>query len=130
MGRAVRGEDTGSATVLVLALVGMVLLLAAGIGVLGGAQSARLGAQTAADLGALAAADSIAVPAGVRLGAGLAPARPPCALAADVVRRNAARPGGCTALPGGVVEVVAVRSTPIGPATAVARAGPASARSP
>lgn len=134
------GDDSGSGTVLVVAVVGVVLVLAAAVGLLARAQAARSGAQGAADLGALAAAASIAVPEGVvrasDLGLGRRGRSPdgspggPCALAVEVVGRNGAVVLGCTVLPGGVVQVAAARRTVVGTARAVARAGPASARDP
>ena len=51
-----RGDDQGSGTVLLLALVAVTLVVAALLGLLGSAQLGRGRAQTAADLGALAAA--------------------------------------------------------------------------
>ena len=113
-----RGDDQGSGTVLLLALVAVTLVVAALLGLLGSAQLGRGRAQTAADLGALAAAS--------RLLAG----QPgdPCPTAAEVVRRNGARLSSCTDEGAGVVTVrVAVRGS-AGSATASARAGPPSAR--
>ena len=113
-----RGDDQGSGTVLLLALVAVTLVVAGLLGLLGSAQLGRGRAQTAADLGALAGA--------ARLLAG----QPgdPCPTAAEVVRRNGARLSSCTDEGAGVVTVrVAVRGS-AGSATASARAGPPSAR--
>ena len=130
-------DDRGSGTVLVLAVVGVVMVLAASVGLLARAQAARSGAQAAADLAALAGASSIAVPEGVVLPGVGRHAGPfegvpggPCALAAIVTEQNEASMEQCVVLRGGVVQVAAVRATVVGPARAVARAGPASARNP
>lgn len=119
-----RDCDRGAGTVLVIALVAVVFVLAAGLGVVARGHLDRARAQAAADLAALAAAGSIAVPAGVALAA---PARrDPCALAGEVAGRNAAAVDRCTVVTGGVVEV-RVRA---GGAAATASAGPRSARAP
>jgi hypothetical protein len=63
------------------------------------------------------------------LGAEAAADARPCDLASDVVGRNSARMTTCQVIGGRVVEVgVEVPVAGIGPATAVARAGPASLR--
>ncbi|MCL3861374.1 Rv3654c family TadE-like protein [Actinotalea sp. K2] len=126
-------DDRGSGTVLALALVAVILVLAAGLGTLGAAQRARLGAQSAADLAALAAAGTIALPPGVTRGTAPTvgtedPAVAACAVAAEVVARNRARLTGCEVRSGEVVELEVARDTVVGTATASARAGPASAR--
>lgn len=113
------GDDRGSGTVLVLALVAVALVVAAMLGLLGSAQLGRGRAQTAADLGALAGAS--------RLLAGGSPGDP-CPVAAEVVRRNGARLTSCTDEGAGVVTVRVVVRGAAGSATASARAGPTSAR--
>lgn len=122
-------SDAGSGTVLVLALVAVVLVLAGALGLLTGAQSARGRAQTAADLAALAAAEVISAPRGLVLAPEALAAARPCELAGDVVGRNGGRMTTCRVIGGRVVEVGAAVPMPgLGPATAVARAGPASLR--
>ncbi|GEL96824.1 Rv3654c family TadE-like protein [Cellulomonas terrae] len=112
------GDDRGSGTVLLLALVAVVLVVAALLGLLGSAQLGRGRAQTAADLGALAGASQVLA------------GQPgdPCPVAAEVVRRNGARLSSCTHEGAGVVTVRVVVRGAAGSATASARAGPASAR--
>ncbi|WP_456844413.1 Rv3654c family TadE-like protein [Cellulomonas sp. P5_C6] len=109
--------DRGSGTVLLLAVVGAAVSVAAMLGLLGSAQLARGRAQTAADLGALAGASRLLDAAG-----------DPCELAGEVVGRNGARLAGCVDEGGGVVTVRVVVPGPAGDAVAAARAGPASAR--
>ena len=137
--RVTPGDDRGSGTVLVVALVGVVLVLTAAIGLLARAQAARSAAQAAADLAALAAASSLAVPRGMALAdvseadagrSGRGPADGPCALARAVMEKNRASMETCVVRRDGVVEVAASHATVVGPARAVARAGPASARDP
>jgi secretion/DNA translocation related TadE-like protein len=112
--------------VLVLALVAVVLVLAGALGLLTGAQSARGRAQAAADLAALAAAEVISAPRGLVLAAEALAAAKPCDLAGDVVGRNGARMTACRVIGDRAVEIEAEVPTPgLGPATAVARAGPA-----
>lgn len=108
-----RRDDRGSGTVLLLAIVGVLGLVAVVLGLLAAAQNARGRAQSAADLAALAAASAW------RDGWG-----DPCAVAAEAVRRNGGRLVACDALAGGVVTVVAAARSPAGAATADARAGP------
>jgi secretion/DNA translocation related TadE-like protein len=113
--RPAASRERGSGTVLLLAVVGVLAVVAAAIGLLAAAQGARGRAQTAADLAALAAASAW------RDGWG-----DPCGVAAVAVRRNGARLTDCEALPGGVVEVAVSVGSPAGAATAHARAGPSS----
>lgn len=108
--------ERGAGTVLALGL-GLLVVLAAVLIVLL-AQSAAMAsrAAAAADLAALAAADAAR---------GIAPGEP-CAVAADVARRNGARVLRCSEGPGSTVQVrteLEVR-TPLGGATGLARAGP------
>lgn len=121
-------SDRGSGTVLVVAVVAVVLVLAAGVGLLVRAQSARTGAQTAADLAALAAASSIAAPRGVVLGDRQSQPGAVCGLAGEVARRNGGVLTGCEVGQDGVVQVSVTRGSLAGAATATARAGPRTAR--
>lgn len=113
-----RGDDQGSGTVLLLALVAIVLVVAALLGLLASAQLGRGRAQTAADLGALAGASRLLT------------GQPgdPCPAATEVVRRNGASLLSCTDEGAGVVTVRVVVRGAAGSATASARAGPTSAR--
>lgn len=116
-----RGDDRGSASVLVLSLLAVLalvggLLVAAGVLVV-----TRHRAGSAADLAALAAA------ARVLDGPGVA-----CAAADRVARAVGASVTGCALQEGGAVVTVEVLPpgglAALGPARAVARAGPAAAR--
>ncbi|BCW68276.1 hypothetical protein NicSoilB4_30390 [Arthrobacter sp. NicSoilB4] len=113
---SLNAPERGAGTVLALGL-GMVVIAAAVLIVLL-AQSAALAfrAAAAADLAALAGAD-----AARRITPG-----EPCAVAADVARRNGARILSCREGPGSTVQVrteLDIR-TPLGGATGLARAGP------
>ncbi|MCB5292019.1 Rv3654c family TadE-like protein [Arthrobacter sp. SO3] len=108
--------ERGAGTVLALGLGLLVVLAAVVIALL--AQSAAMAtrAAAAADLAALAAADAAR---------GIIPGEP-CAVAADVARRNNARVLSCSEGAGSTVQVrteLEVR-TPVGAATGLARAGP------
>ena len=110
----------GAATVLAVAMAGLLMLVGAAAGVVGAIVVAHRGAQSAADLAALAGAGALADPAG----------RDPCAAAGEVAVANGAALTGC------VVEAsdVVVEVTVGGPRwlgqeqdlSARARAGPAS----
>lgn len=113
--------DDGAGSVLALGLVALVLVLVVAVASLGQVEVARARAQGAADLAALAGA--------TRLRA-LGEVEPSCALAERAVERNDAVLDECTQVRAGVLEVRVHRGTPFGAATAVARAGPASARGP
>lgn len=108
--------ERGAGTVLALGL-GM-LVIAAGVLIVLLAQSAAMAfrAAAAADLAALAAADAAR---------GIAPGEP-CAVAADVARRNGATVLSCLEGPGSTVQVRTEldTATPLGGATGLARAGP------
>ena len=108
--------EHGAGTVLALGL-GMLVIAAAVLIVLL-AQSAAMAfrASAAADLAALAAADAAR---GITPGA-------PCAVAADVARRNGARVLSCLEGSGSTVQVRTELDThtPLGGATGLARAGP------
>jgi uncharacterized protein len=112
-----RRADEGSATVLVVAVIGAVAAVLIGALALISAATASTRARTAADLAALAGADVIL--SGAAVG--------PCETVRRVVRANDAALATCT-VAGEVVEVeVTVRpSWPgLGPAHARSRAGPA-----
>ena len=108
--------ERGSGTVLAAGLA-LVVIMAIGL-VLLLAQSAVMAgrAAAAADLAALAAADALR---------GLTDGEP-CAVAADVAGRNAARVVSCTAGAGQTIEVRTelLAGTTLGTATGHARAGP------
>ena len=117
-GRAPEGPDRGSATIWVLALSGVLAVLAAAVVLVGVAAVARHRAATAADLAALAAAGRAVLgqPGG-------------CELAAEVARANAARLVSCAVDGSAVAEVrvdVPVQLGRLGlhAASARARAGP------
>lgn len=129
--RACLRDDRGSGTVLTLAVVAVIVLVAGLIGLLAGALLAHARAQGAADLAALAAAGRLqrqALFPGVdhaaagdgSVGAGAAP----CALAQVVAGRNRAQLRGCEVGPAGTVTVEVGTSGPTGAVTARARAGP------
>lgn len=122
--RGACGED-GAATVLVLALVGVLLVGTWATVALGRAAAARHRAAAAADLAALAAAGMAwgAAPPGACTGEVLA-------VASRSATANGGRLTGCVVLAGDDVRVdVAVPLTGVagfdGPARASARAGPA-----
>jgi secretion/DNA translocation related TadE-like protein len=115
-GRASR-DQRGAATVLVMAMAGVLLLLGAGLGVVAALVVAHRTAQSAADLAALAGATAA--------GRG----GDACGAAAEVAVANSSRLTGC-ATDGRVVEVSVSAAGPrwLGQAadlTARARAGPA-----
>ncbi len=112
-------QDHGSATVVALAVLGVILVVAGGVFTLVGAVVASHRAHAAADLSALAGAAAIAQGEGEGTG---------CARAAAVARRNDAAPVSCRAGPDLSVEVVVsveVGVPGLGAAAARARAGPA-----
>lgn len=109
-GPSAEGER-GSATVLVLGVVAVVLCLTVALAGLARAANLRGAAQAAADLAALAGAQSLVA------------GGDPCAVAAEVARANGAELESCRPLPGAHVEV----STRKAEARARARAGPVEA---
>ncbi|ACQ78886.1 conserved hypothetical protein [Beutenbergia cavernae DSM 12333] len=116
-----RDRDRGSATVLVLGLVGALAVLLVAVALLGAVARARGTAQTAADLAALAAA---------RVANDPWASGDPCAVADAVARAHAAELTSCS-VTGGVLDVttavpVSVTRGADGPmvAEASARAGP------
>lgn len=114
-----RSSERGSATVLVAAAVGVVLILLVGALSLTSAVLAATQARTAADQAALAGADGLLNPAGAAGGH-------PCAAAAALAMVNHARLLACRVEGEEVVVRVAVRpSVPrLGGAVAQSRAGP------
>ncbi|WP_448062189.1 Rv3654c family TadE-like protein [Cellulomonas hominis] len=110
------GPDRGSGSVLALALIAVLLVVALALGMVSGALSARGTAQTAADLAALAGAE--AARSGVSA----------CGRAKAAAARNGAALVECVAGDRGVVRVTTSRPSVLGTATARARAGPAGAR--
>ncbi|MGY4645409.1 Rv3654c family TadE-like protein [Cellulomonas sp. URHB0016] len=127
---AAEDREQGSGTVLLLGVVAVVLMLGVALSLLVSAQVARAQAQSAADLAALAGAGAMqdatsglgAVAAASA--AGTAAGAEPCAVAAEVARRNGARLATCDDEGGGVLAVDARRSAAWGTASARARAGP------
>lgn len=108
--------ERGAGTVLALGLGMLVVLSAVLILLLAQSGAMAFRAAAAADLAALAAADAAR---------GITPGEP-CAVAADVARRNGARVLSCSEGTGSTVQVrteLEVR-TPVGGATGLARAGP------
>lgn len=112
--RSGRGSDQGSASIWLLGVGLAVTVFAGAVAMAGGAAVARHRAQAAADLGALAGA--------VHAADGVEAA---CAVAAEIVRANGARPAGC-AVAGLDVTITVEVDAPGGWGTAkgVARAGP------
>jgi secretion/DNA translocation related TadE-like protein len=117
-----RRSDRGSATVLVVAAVALVVVVLVGGLALGSAVVATHRARAAADLAALAAAQAVQQ--------GMAPTAA-CASAASVTSRNGARPAGCTVGGDGsvtcratVVPSLVLPGSPQRTTTATARAGP------
>lgn len=92
------GGERGAATVLVVALAGLLLLVGAAAGVVGAIVAAHRAAQSAADLTALAGAASLAGHAG----------RDPCTTAEEVAAANGARLDGCVVHGSDVVVEVTV----------------------
>jgi len=111
--------ERGAATVLVIAMAGLLLLVGAAAGVVGAIVTAHRRAQSAADLAALAGAASLADHSG----------RDPCSTAGEVARANGAGLDSCTVEGADVLVEVSVS----GPRwlgqdqdlSARARAGPA-----
>lgn len=114
--RHILGSERGSGTVLALALVFVLLVAGAAVGLVAQAGVLASRAAAAADLAALAAADAAR---------GLAPGEP-CAVAAEVAARNDARISSCSIEGGDTVQVGTELFTrsPFGTATGLARAGP------
>jgi secretion/DNA translocation related TadE-like protein len=81
-------DESGAATVLVVAMAGVLLFVMSGLAAAGGLVTAQRRAQAAADLAALAGASALA---------GLSEAVDACAAAARVAGANAAALDACTA---------------------------------
>jgi secretion/DNA translocation related TadE-like protein len=116
-----RRTDRGSASVMVLALAGVLLLLGAALGVVAAMVAAHRTAQAAADLAALAGART------------LADGGDPCAAAGAIATANGAAVTGC-AVEGRDVRVQVLVTGPRwlgqeGDLAAEARAGPVAAAS-
>ncbi|TWE09998.1 Rv3654c family TadE-like protein [Rudaeicoccus suwonensis] len=112
-------RQQGSATVLVVGIVGVLVSLLFGAMALVSAVQASHQARAAADMAALAAA-------GVMVDPGAASTSGACAAAGTVAHRNHARMAGCEVTGQEVIVVAAVRAGWRGlpEATARARAGP------
>ena len=117
MSAARRREEAGAATLLVLAMAGVLLLVGSALGVVQAMVVAHRKAQAAADLAALAGASAAAH------------GRAACEAADTVAQLNGARLAGCQEAAGDVtVEVVVTGPRWLGQEgdlTAQARAGPA-----
>lgn len=111
--------DRGSASVLLLGVVAVLVVLAVTLGLVVQAVAGRTRAQTAADLAAISAAR-----AAQRAAFGGHGARDPCGVAAEVAERNGAVLAACEEDVGGVVAVEVVADAGAGVARAEARAGP------
>jgi secretion/DNA translocation related TadE-like protein len=116
--------DEGSGTVLVVALVAVVVVLAGLLGAVVSGQSASARGRAAADLAALGAAARIAAPPGIVLDEAAIEAADPCGTARKVAERNGTGLSACTVVGDGVVEVRVTVRTSVGPAVVSARAGP------
>lgn len=119
--RRCAAADRGAGSVLVIAVTAVVIVLAGAVALLGQVEVARARAQAGADLAALVGAAAMRQTNEVE-GA--------CGLARQVAERNGATIASCTHLGGGVLAVTVRIAAPIGAATATAKAGPTSARSP
>lgn len=119
-GEGAARREAGSATVLMLAVLGVGLVMLTVVLALGGAVLARHRAQAGADLAALAAA-----------GRAWVTGAPDCAVAARVAEADGGRLAACQGLGSGVVEVrvevrarLGIRGALTGTAEGRARAGP------
>lgn len=123
MNHSLTTDDRGAATILVVAMAGVLLMTGAATGVVGAIVVAHRQAQAAADLAALAGAAALSGTAG-----------DPCGAAAEVARANGGELRACTV--GGaevLVEVVVTGPRWLGQdrdLVGAARAGPASLRRP
>jgi len=96
------GDERGSATLVAVAVVGLILVLSMGVADLGRVLIARSRARTAADAGALAAVQELALPSGLD----------PSAAARDYVERNGAVMVACTCAAGTAEAVVTATIDP------------------
>lgn len=124
-----RCRERGAATVLTLAMAGVLLLAGAAAAVVGALVVDRRTAQAAADLAALAGAATLADPGGAApASATQARGRDPCAVAGEVADANGARLTRCVVDDADVrVEVVVTGPRWLGQhpdLRAAARAGP------
>lgn len=123
-----RDRDTGSGTVLVIAVIAVLVAGAALLALVVRGQAHTATARAAADLAALAAAEALALPDGVVLAESAEPgSAAACDRAREVARRNGARLTSCEVGAAGVVGVTA-RTPGAWPGEASARAGPRSAQ--
>lgn len=111
------GSDTGNGTVYVVAMVGVLAVLAGGATLVAKAHVAQQRAAAAADLGALAGARAL-----------VDGTADPCTAAGQIVQRNGAQLAGC-AIEGETVVITSAVTVRLGglglnDATARARAGP------
>jgi secretion/DNA translocation related TadE-like protein len=97
------GEERGSVSVVLVALLGVVVLLATGVADAAAALHASERAQDAADAAALAAAQEIAIPGG----------RTPNDVAAEYAQRNGGALEACSCDPASF-EVVVTVGAPVG----------------
>lgn len=93
-----RGGERGSVSIVLVALLGVLVLLAMGLADIGSALAAASRAQDAADAAALAAAQEIAMPSG----------RSPTDLAAEYASRNGSSIVTCACDPATFQAVVTV----------------------
>ncbi len=111
-----RRREEGAATVLVIAMAGMLMFVVVGLSIVSGLVTAQRRAQAAADLAALAGATTAAT------------GGDPCAQAARIAAANGARLDTCAATQGDVVVRVLVPgptwSGRVVQVRAAARAGP------
>ena len=112
--RSLRDDDRGAGTVLLLSVVLVGLLVAAGLGAVASAHAARGRAQAAADLAALAGATALRRHT----------ADEACRLAGEAARRNGAELRACHDEPVRVLVVEVAASGAGMVAVASARAGP------
>ena len=96
-------SEAGSASIVVVAILGLVLVLGAGAGDMARVLVTASRAQTAADAAALAAARELAVPSQVE----------PASVAADYATRNGATLVECTCVPG-TFETEVLVEVPVG----------------
>lgn len=118
-GRGRWRSDEGAGSVLTLAVVAVLVVLAGTLGLYVQATVAHARAQLVADLSALSAARE-----SQRAAFGEPGATDPCVRAAQVATHNGGRLTRCTRLAAGRVAVDATMSTPLGATRATALAGP------
>jgi secretion/DNA translocation related TadE-like protein len=94
------GDQRGSVTIVLVAMLGVVVLLAMGLADVGAVLGAAARAQDAADAAALAAAQEIAMPSG----------RSPTDVAAEYAARNGTEVTACACDPASFEATVTVRA--------------------